>query len=282
MIYNFLYNFNDIAFVYSAIIGILSIGLIISSLEELVGFSVYKNSGLLSWKISKHQSPTFLTGKFAKITNFILSEWQFRALIFLRFILSVALLLSAFFKFYSFILVFTIFLLLMLTQIRNPFGLDGAYQMNLVVLFALSIATLSGIYSQISSVCLCFIAGELILSYFIAGLTKMISPIWRKSHALPAIFSTKTYGHAGVFQLVMNNEIICAVLSWPVFIFEMLFILSLFSGPLCVFFCIIGFSFHFFNAIFMGLNTFFFAFLSTYPALFYCCVKMNVLWNSLL
>jgi len=130
-------------------------------------------------------------------------------------------------------------------------------------------------------VCLWFIAGELILSYFIAGLAKMISPIWRKSHALPAIFSTKIYGHEGIFQLVMKHKTLSIVLCWPVFIFELLFVLALFSEHLCFFLCIVGFFFHLFSAIFMGLNTFFFSFVSTYPALFYCCYKINLLWDTL-
>jgi hypothetical protein len=281
MINNFIYNFNNPEIAYSAIIVILSIGLIISSLEELVAFSVYNDSGLLSWKISKHRSSFFLKGNRAKILNFILSDLQFHAILFVKAILSVLLLLAPFFKVFPAILIFSIFVLMLLTLLRSPFGLDGAYQMNLVVLFGLSIATLSGIYSTLASICLWFIAGELILSYFIAGLAKMVSPIWRKSHALPAIFSTKTYGHEGVFQLVMKHKIFSIVLCWPVLIFELLFVSALFSGNLCFFLCIIGFLFHFFNAAFMGLNTFLFSFLSTYPALFYCCSKINLLWNVL-
>jgi hypothetical protein len=130
---------------------------------------------------------------------------------------------------------------MLLTLLRNPFGLDGAYQMNLVVLFGLSIATLAGIHSTIASACFWFIAGELILSYFIAGLSKMISPIWRKSHALPAIFSTKIYGYEGIFQLVMKHKALSIVFCWLVFVFELVFVLALFSGRLCFFLCIIGF-----------------------------------------
>jgi hypothetical protein len=251
MISEFVSLFNNIEFVYSTITAILSVGLIISSLEELAAFPIYRNTGLLSWKISKYRSPFFLKSYLSPSINFLLSDSQFHAILYLKLILSAILLVTSFFKIFSVFLILIIFFLMLLIAMRNFFGLDGAYQMSLVVLFALSIANLSGIYSTLSSICLWFIAGELILSYFIAGLNKIISPIWRNSHALAAIFSTRTYGCESVFKFVMKYKTIACVLCWPVFIFELIFALAIFSKSLCLFLCIIGFSFHLFNAIFM-------------------------------
>lgn len=276
MMSDFIYNFGDLGFVYFVTVAILSGGLIISSLEELSSFAVYSSSGLLSWKVSRYRSSFFLQGASAKIIDFIFADVQFHAILYVRLMLSVLLLITAFLQIVSPVLVILLFGLLLLNLLRSPFGLDGAYQMNIVVLFALSIAAVSGINSPIAKVCVWFIAGELILSYFIAGLAKVISPIWRRSHALPAIFSTKVYGHAGIFELVLRYKIISILLCWPMLAFELLFVFALLSAPLCFFLCVIGISFHLFNAIFMGLNTFFFAFLATYPALFYCCTKMHI------
>ena len=54
MLIRILNVFNDAEFTYFSVIAILSISLIISSLEELFSFSTYNENGLLSWKISMH------------------------------------------------------------------------------------------------------------------------------------------------------------------------------------------------------------------------------------
>ncbi|HSX38727.1 MAG TPA: hypothetical protein VLE95_07875 [Chlamydiales bacterium] len=204
-----------------------------------------------------------------------MDDRSFVALLYLKFILSTALFLSAMLGVISPILIFSVFVFMLLVSTRSQYGLDGAYQMNLVVLFGLTIATFSGLHSKISSICLWFICGELVLSYFISGIAKAISPIWRKTYALNAVFSTKTYGHEGMFNIVTKYKHLAFILCWPMFLFELFFPSAFFSEYLCVIFCLIGISFHLFNAVFMGLNTFFFAFLSTYPAFIYCVAKLN-------
>lgn len=277
MISGFLLQFNNLHLVYAWITSILSIGLVISSLEDVANRSIYSKTGLLSWKVSKHSSLFFLRGHFSKILKLVLNDQIFHYFLYLKLLLSISLFGLVMVGIISPIVISLLFLLMLLLPLRSQMGLDGAHQMNLVVLFGLMIATIAGIDSKISSLCLWFISGELILSYFVAGLNKAISPIWQKTHALNAIFSTKTYGHETLFRLVTNNKAIAFALCWPMVLFELFFVTSLFSEYTCITFCLIGFGFHLFNAIFMGLNTFLFAFLATYPAVFYCFTKINTL-----
>lgn len=142
--------------------------------------------------------------------------------------------------------------------------------MSLIILFSLSLGSLFGIYSKVSIFCMWFISGQLLLSYFIAGIRKCLSPVWRNGNALQLIFKTSAYGHPFVYRLSKINRL-SSLLSWGVILFEMFFFMILFVDPkfLPLFF-LAGFLFHLSNAFFIGLNNFLFAFSATYPVLFYC------------
>jgi hypothetical protein len=263
--------FTNIYFTYQVTLCILSISLFIAALEDLKNWQIFKSTGMLSWKVSRLSfswSPKDLR---LKLCNLLLHDNVFKCSVYLRVFASLLLLVLSILNIISPTLICTLFFLNLLINFRSPYGLDGSYQMSLVVLFALCIGTLFGIGSQISIVCLLFIAGELLSSYFIAGFSKLISPVWRKSAALHGIFSTRNFGHRFFYQLISQSEYLTILLSWSVFLFEMLFFTVLFFPPTyTIIFFILGFLFHLFNAIVMGLNNFLFSFSATYPALFYC------------
>ncbi len=256
------------AYVYS--LGILSLGLIISSLEDIIGWHVFKSSGILSWQVSRLTQRWTVKGLTAKCLNFFLKDRSFKLCIYLRLITSISLFILCCFNIISTFILFLSFFLLLLYILRNPYGLDGSYQMSLIILFSLSIGSLFGVYSKISIFCTWFISGQLLLSYFIAGIRKYLSPIWRSGNAVQLIFSTSAYGHPFIYKLSKINRL-SPLLSWGVILFEMFFFMILFVDPkLLPLFFLAGFLFHLVNAFFMGLNNFLFAFFATYPVLFYC------------
>lgn len=258
------YAFKDITFTYQVTLFILSISLFITSLEDLKNWSVFQSIRYAT-KSSR-----------AKLLNFFLNDKAFKCSIYLRIIGSILLFIFSVFNIVSPLLIIALFFFEILIALRSPYGLDGAYQMNLVILFALSIGSLSGVCSKISIVSLYFIAGELILSYFIAGITKLISPMWRSSFALNAIFSTRAYGHSLFFQLISQRNVFTILMSWMIFLFELLFFLVLFLNPIhAIVLLVAGLLFHLFNAVFMGLNDFLFAFAAAYPALIYCIHQIH-------
>lgn len=263
--------FKNIAFTYQATLCILSISLFIAALEDLKSWSIFKPEGLLSWKVSKLSFKWPEKDLRQKIFNLLLQDSAFKCSIYLRAFSCSLLFIFSLLNIISPTLICSVFFLNLLMNFRSPYGLDGSYQMTLVILFALSIGSLFGINSPISTICLLFIAGELLASYFIAGFHKLTSPMWRKSSALHGIFSTRSYGHSFFFQLINRIQLLATFLSWFVFLFEILFFTALFFHPMyTILFCTIGFLFHVFNAIFMGLNNFLFSFSAAYPALFYC------------
>lgn len=263
--------FKSIAFTYQATLCILSVGLFIAALEDLKNWQMFKSTGLLSWRVSRLSFKWPAKDLRLKLCNSLLHDNAFKCSIYLRALASLLLLIFSILNIVSSILICVLFSLNLLMNFRSPYGLDGSYQMNLVVLFALSLGSVFGIDSQISITCLLFIAAELISSYFIAGFSKLISPVWRKSSALHGIFSTRNFGHSFFYRLISWSELLTTILSWYIFLFEMLFFTVLFFHPAyTVVFFTIGFLFHVFNAIVMGLNNFLLSFLAAYPALFYC------------
>jgi len=271
------YAFKDITFTYQVTLYILSIGLFITSLEDLKTWSVFQSKGILSWKVSKLGLRYTTKSLIAKLLNFCLNDKAFKGSIYLRIFGAILLFIFSVFNIISPSLLIALFFFKILIALRSPYGLDGAYQMHLVILFALSIGSLCGICSKISIISLCFIAGELVISYFISGITKLTSPAWRKSFALNAIFSTRTYGHSLFFRLISQRNVLATSMSWMIFLFETLFFLVIFLHPMhAIVLLVTGLLFHLFNAVFMGLNDFLFAFSAAYPALIYCIHKIHL------
>lgn len=263
--------FLDIEFVYLLTISMISFGVIIATLEDIFTWSIFKSSGLLSWKVSKLSYGWSTKGFRAKILDLILNDKSFKFSIYLRLIVSILLFGLSVFKIISPSLLILEFFLMSLICLRNPYSLDGAYQMCLVILFGISLGTLFGIHSTVSIFCLWFIALQLILSYFIAGIAKIFSPIWRKPYALTLIFSTKVYGHSLAYKLVSQNSSVALCLSWGVMLFEILFVVALILPPqFAILFVVAGALFHLGNGIFMGLNDFLFSFSASYPAFLFC------------
>jgi hypothetical protein len=148
--------------------------------------------------------------------------------------------------------------------------------MNLIVLLGLALGSLFGLHSKLAQVGLFFIGAQLVTCYLISGVSKLLSPVWRKSYAMNAVFSTKTYGHPLIYDLIRQRPWIAHCASWSVMLFESLFFVALFFDPwIGLVFLSVGFLFHLGNGLFMGLNDFLFAFLSSYPSFIYVTVALK-------
>lgn len=266
----------DIFLAYQMSIGILSFGILVASLEELASWSVFTSKGILSWDVSKLGVRWLVKSSFAKPLNFLLNDKVFKALVYARTFSSFLSLIGLIFHYISPTLLFSMFLLNAIPAIRSGYGLNGAYQMRLILLFTLSIGCFYGMGSPISVLCLWFIVAQLLLAYFISGFTKLNSPVWRNSLALKGIFSTRCFGHSSLHYLFSRSDSLTTTISWLIFSFEILFFIVLFLPPYYALPIILaGVLFHVFNALFMGLNDFMFAFPAAYPALIYCITSFH-------
>jgi len=156
------------------------------------------------------------------------------------------------------------------TNVRCLYGGDGSQQMNLIIGVALLLGFNPWVRPAVGTVCLLFIAAQSGLAYFTSGVSKLVSPIWMRGDPLVGILATRAYGSGFGLRTVLRLGRFRRVLAIVMVLLETLF-------PLCVILprqglyamLLWGVAFHVTNAFIMGLNTFFWSFIATYPALCY-------------
>jgi hypothetical protein len=263
-------------FAYQGILFFLSISLLLTSFEEILNKDIYQKRGILSFDISKLNNKWMLNTKIGRFLTLLMNENIFIFLLYLKAICSVYLLILSFDTSYSPWILMLLLMNNILSTLRSPYGLDGAHQLQFMILLSLSVLSFNHTSMMMHYICFGFISMQLILAYFIAGLGKILSPVWRGSYGLLLVFSTNSYGNEFIFNQFNRHRFLTAVLSWSVILFEMSFVgVLLLPINLGLILCFLGIGFHLFNAIFMGLNNFFFTFLSAYPALFFLLCKIH-------
>jgi hypothetical protein len=152
-----------------------------------------------------------------------------------------------------------------LVRRRRIIGGDGAEQMSDIVIISAILALLPWPGDTRVTLAVAFIAAQGVLSYFVAGVAKLVSPVWRSGEALPAIVGTYNHGLTSVSHLLERRPVLGLVLGWTVILFEVLFPVVLFA-PTSVTLAALGTGviFHVGCALLMGLNSFVWPFPATY------------------
>ena len=154
-----------------------------------------------------------------------------------------------------------------LTNIRVMVGRDGADQMQNII-WASLFAYCLPINEIARTVAIAFIPAQLILSYLTSGVAKLISQVWRNGSAVYLITRMESYCSLGVAQ-VCGKRRVSILFSWLTMSFEVCSPFLLLAGrPGVAVFIVTGTLFHLGIAITMGLTTFVFAFLATFPILY--------------
>lgn len=156
-----------------------------------------------------------------------------------------------------------------LMSLRTFYGNDGAEQMSMLSGFTTTIASWSR-STQIQRDALRFLAAQAALSYSAAGFAKVVSPVWRNGDAVRDIMRTRVYGSQPFYRLLYRYPILARTSAWATIAFEVgfptVFLLPQRARRSVL---LIGIVFHAANASAMGLNRFFWSFVSTYPAIDY-------------
>jgi hypothetical protein len=164
----------------------------------------------------------------------------------------------------------------LLFSLRRQLGDDGSDQMNTILLVVLLLTVGPHSDSFILQAGLWFIALQACLSYTTAGLAKLVSPAWRSGEAIFRVFNTGTYGLQPVAAVLEGRRWLKLLLCWSVIIMETLFPLVLvLPSPWAWVFLGWGFLFHVQCAIIMGLNSFVWAFVATYPAILFASASLQ-------
>jgi len=267
--YSLLKYFSQYENVYTVILYLFCTGLLISSFEYLYISKEFKPQGIFSWKIFSSRGNYQKSTGLLKKTNLIFGYSATVSLHAAR-IISLIMLLVITDHYVKTLLLAFLFLTTLLLSYRTLIGLDGADQMDSILCITLLIVFLAD-NSFIYKTGLVFIAAQSVLSYLVAGTAKLFSKKWRNGVAVFQIMNTKTYGFESIAKLLSTvPRFINLLFCWHIILFEVLFLLVFFlPSPWFLIFLLWGICFHIYNAVAMGLNNFFWAFIATYPAIIY-------------
>lgn len=247
------------------------LAMLLNTAELLTCSSLTADDGLLSWRVSRLQTRWRVRGVVSVVFAMMMPAHRYRRVLWGRFAVALGLLIScATGTGLSFMLPLALIAALVVS-VRSPFGLDGAFQMTIVILSAFSLGSIAQALGSDRALELAIgaVGVQLALSYGIAGFAKAVSPMWWDGRALRGIMLTRTYGDPVLLRRLATSGLVWP-LSWSVILFELtLGSFPLFPESVALGALIVGVAFHATNAAVMGLNDFLVSFLAAYPAALY-------------
>jgi uncharacterized membrane protein len=130
-----------------------------------------------------------------------------------------------------------------------------------------------------AEVALAYLAVQLILSYGVSGWVKLRNPDWRNGAALADVFALSAYPVSRDLRALGRNHGLMRAGSWAVIGFEVAFVFALLDARLMIGALAVAAVFHLANAVLFGLNRFFWAWISAYPALIWFQGRLLPLWS---
>lgn len=248
---------------------IAAISVCISSLELLVYPAQLNDKGLMSWRVFQLRHHRFAEGNAALLLSRIFSYPAFLVLIAIRLVAAAILVIGPQASMARALLAGSVAILSLCLPLRSPYGLDGADQMSTNTFIALALVHCCA-STTATKAGLLFLTLQVCLSYFTAGATKAFSPVWRDGTGLTGVFCTTAYGNPWLATRLAAHPRLGKAMSWSVIIGECSFpLVLLVPMPFALIFLAWGVTFHLLGAMIMGLNTFFWSYVSLYPALLY-------------
>lgn len=246
---------------------LVAVAVIISALEWLQQVPHFTPQGIFNWSIIATLTPQRTPAVVREWTDWLSTAPGVRVGFALEVVFGLLLFFTAGLPVRTIPLI-VLAVLLVARQARIPFGRDGADQMIVLIIVPLALGTAIGSEYAIT-LALLFIAGQACLSYFISGVAKLFGKPWWNV-ALAEIMATRNYGHPTAAALFAGRPWFTRLVTAGVVLGEMLFWTVLFlPSPWVAVILALGLLFHALNAVFMGLNTFFWAFAASYPAIYY-------------
>ena len=270
--------YSNITLCYSFILYLFFAGQFISTLEMIFINKEFKDTGAFSWKILRFERQQYMP---SSVTNRFLSLFfTFRGVVvilLLRLLCLIGMVLFSIDGVAFTVFAFIVLISLIAIHFRNVYGGDGSDQMSTILSFCLFAGC--GVFMQnsiLERASIWFIAVQSCLSYCSAGIAKMASSKWRSGEATYEIFNTASHGSFAAAKVLSNNKRLSFILSWMAILFESLFPFCLLMPlPVVFAFLLCGITFHLVNAVVMGLNSFFWIFIATYPAILYTWFSLH-------
>lgn len=248
----------------------------IRAFEILLGFSLLVQSAeylklhaidrVSDWRIQRAEVPH---ARVRQVLDFCYQPIPYHGMLGLRACLALGLLLGLAGP-ASAVMLFAMALLLLLRW-RGAFN-GGSDFMTLVGLTGLLLAHVLAPLTHPDTawhLALWYVAVHSLSSYFVSGWVKLMRPEWRSGRALTVFLDNGVYGPLPAHSIYRWPRL-ALLCSWGFTLWEGLFPLALLDVRLAALFCASAIAFHFLVFWFFGLNRFFWAWLSTFPAILYC------------
>lgn len=244
--------------------------LVVVCLETIFSIGDLSDAGLMSWRIARSRLRWMTRHHVSRVLDSLLKYPNVIFLILCRLVIGLTLAFGVLdLVEYPWIAAIVLATGLLLFA-RGNYGYDGADQMNWILFGSLSLVSIES-SGTTRLAFLWFIAIQACLSYLVAGVAKATAKGWRDGSFLIGIVGTRMYGHPGLGAILRTHPRLSAALSVGIISWECCFVFVLLAPPLlALLWLTLGFVFHMANAYIMGLNTFLWSFLSTYPAILYC------------
>lgn len=155
--------------------------------------------------------------------------------------------------------------LVQLHRFQGPYN-GGSDKMALLILTCLTVAHLAPSRAW-AELALGYLAFQLVMSYAISGWVKIANPDWRSGAALSDVFAFSAYPASEAHRHWADRLRVMQSVSWAVILFECAFPFALLNKQLLLAALSVAALFHLSNAWFLGLNRFFWIWISAYPAL---------------
>lgn len=256
----------------------MTLALAIRVFEVLLGWSlllqtleylrIQKLDRIADWPLLQQEIPNRPAWVKSVLTPLLMPR-PYTALLLLRLVLAVALM-GGQLGLGGAGLLFVLALLLLLRW-RGAFN-GGIDFMTLVALSGLLIAHGVGHFTDSETgwrAGFWYISLHTISSYFVSGWVKLLRPEWRSGRAMTLFLDTGVYGPLPERSL-LRHPFVARLGAWSFTVWEGCFPLALINVRLAWLFCSVAALFHLLVFRFFGLNRFFWAWLSTFPAVIYC------------
>jgi len=244
---------------------ILAFAVFFQSIELLQLKKIWQDTGVWRWHEVRNDYLTLPPSPLS-ILDYFLTPAHFEILLKVRMVCAVLIWII-----HPVLFVGILFLSTWLISIRFR-GLFNGGSDSMTALIALALTVAQGLHHHELAVkaCLAYIAIQLVLSYFLAGLAKIKNPDWRAGLAFAEFFKTPRYDSPPAWiKSLMSKAVPARRISWAILIFECSFPLALVSTKLCAVYLATAFAFHILNFYVFGLNRFVWAWAAAYPALYF-------------
>ncbi len=258
----------DASLIANVVMITLAVQVIIATGELLILHRVYRKDGLLSWVVQRTGPKLGTYVKMLRL-DFVCRYPNVLVFFALRILCAMALPVAILFDYPTLPLLLIITATGLIMQVRNSQSNDGSDQMAIIGFIALTLASV--IDTDVSwSYALFFIAAQASLAYGVSGFLKSQKKGWYNGEYVTEILKTSSYGDKKMLKAALKRKWIAKALGQKVVYGDCLLAISFAFPPVvCISVLSFGIILHIGIARIMGLNTFLWSYVSTYPAILY-------------